>query len=132
MDFIFRKAGVDDIGLLTQLRIEVLRTINHLTDDTDFSEAEENTRSYYEHRFKTDLLTAWLAYDDEQVIGEGGISFYQSIPTYHNPTGKRACIMHMYIHPDYPGKEITSELLNRLIEEAKKRNIQFITFDLEG
>ena len=42
-----------------------------------------------------------LVYDNETLIGTGGISFYKVMPTYHNPTGKKACIMNMYTAPEY-------------------------------
>ncbi len=40
MDLNYRKATVEDIGLLTKTRIEVLRAANGLSDDTDMTEIE--------------------------------------------------------------------------------------------
>ncbi len=125
----YKKAGMDDIGILTQLRLEGLRTINHLVADADLSKVKEETRRYYERCFEQDLHAAWLVYDGDCAIGAGGVTFYQVMPTYHNPTGERACIMNMYVHPDYPSKEITMKLLDLLVEEAKKRGIHFITLE---
>ena len=98
----YKRAGINDIDILTQLRLESLRTTNRLAADTDLSKVAEETRRYYETRFEQDQHAAWLVYDRDCAIAAGGISFYQVMPTYHNPTGERACIMNMYVHPDYP------------------------------
>ncbi len=36
-----------------------------------------------------------MVYDNDTFIGAGGVSFYQVMSTYHNPSGKKA-----YIEPD--------------------------------
>lgn len=125
----YKRAGINDIDILTQLRLESLRTTNRLAADTDLSKVAEETRRYYETRFEQDQHAAWLVYDRDCAIAAGGISFYQVMPTYHNSTGERACIMNMYVHPDYPNKEITMKLLDLLVEEAKERGIHFITLE---
>lgn len=40
------------------------------------------------------------------MVGTGGISFYQVMPTYHNISGKKAYIMNVYTQPDYRRKGI--------------------------
>lgn len=125
----YKKAGMDDIGILTQLRLEGLRTTNRLVADADLSKVEEETHRYYERCFEQNLHAAWLVYDGDCAIGAGGVTFYQVMPTYHNPTGERACIMNIYVHPVYSSKETTMKLLDLLVEEAKERGIHFITLE---
>lgn len=81
--------------ILVQLRLEVLRKLNHLTADANLSKIEVETRRYYETHFAQDLHAAWLVFDKSCVAGAGGVTFYQVMPTYHNPSGKRACIMNI-------------------------------------
>ncbi len=89
----FRKATVTDLDLLVTTRIEVLRAANGLTDDTDMSEIEKQSRAYYEKAIPDGSHTAFLVFDRDRLIGAGGISYYRIMPTYHNPTGKKGYIM---------------------------------------
>ena len=45
--------------------------------------------------------TAYLVFDEEKFVGAGGVSYFQVMPTYHNPSGYKAYIMNMYTNPEY-------------------------------
>ncbi len=68
-------------------------------------------------------------YDDKTFIGAGGVSFYQVMPTYHNPSGKKAYILNMYTAPAYRRQEIAYTTLGLLVEEAKKKGISQISLE---
>lgn len=57
---------------------------------------EKESYEYYKSALEIGEHIAYLVYDNETSIGAGGVSFYQVMPTYHNPTGKKAYIMNMY------------------------------------
>ena len=97
----FRKAIPEDVDLLVRTRIEVLRAANGLTESADMSKVEKQSRDYYEKALADETHTALLVFDQGQFIGSGGISYYRVMPTYHNPTGRKAYIMNMYTAPDY-------------------------------
>lgn len=59
----------------------------------DMSEVAAQSRDYYEKALKDGSHTAILVYDKDQIIGAGGISYFRVMPTYHNPTGRKAYIM---------------------------------------
>ena len=56
---------------------------------------------YYQNSLENETHLAYLIFDDEMFVGAGGISYFQVMPTYHNPTGRKAYIMNMYTKPDY-------------------------------
>ena len=62
---------------------------------------EKESYEYYKSALEIGEHIAYLVYDNETFIGAGGVSFYQVMPTYHNPTGKKAYIMNMYTAPAY-------------------------------
>ncbi len=129
MDLTFRKATIDDIDLLTKTRIEVLRAANRLPDDTDMRDVEKQSRMYYEKALRDGTHTACLVFDRNRWVGAGGISYYQVMPTYRNPSGNKAYIMNMYTHPDYRRRGIASGILDLLIEDARSRQITFISLE---
>ncbi len=129
MEFIFKKATIEDLELLISSRIEVLRATNELSDETDMEEIRKNSKDYYECALKEDTHSAYLVLREEQFIGSGGISYYSVMPTYHNPTGRKAYIMNMYVRPEYRRKGIAREMLNRLVQDATERGVTQITLE---
>ena len=99
--FEYKRATMEDIDELVRTRIIVLRAANKLPYDEDMSVVEEESYAYYRRALETCEHIAYLVYDNGKFIGAGGVSFYQVIPTYHNPTGKKAYIMNMYTASEY-------------------------------
>lgn len=129
LNIIYKKATIDDIVLLTKTRIEVLRAANNLTSDIDMDEVERKTYEYYKEAFQNDTHTAYIVFEDNKFVGAGGVSYYQVMPTYHNPSGKKAYIMNMYTEPLYRRNGIAIRTLALLVEDAKKRGITSISLE---
>ena len=75
---------------------------------------------------KSNEFIAWLAEADNEIIATSGLSFLQKPPHFINITGKFAYIMNMYTKPEWRRKGIGSVLLERLIEEIKKKGIRSV------
>ena len=129
MDLTFRKATAGDIDLLTKARIDVLRAANRLLDDTGMDDVEKQTYAYYQKALRDGTHTAYLAFDGDRWIGAGGVSYYRVMPTYHNPSGNKAYIMNMYTRPEYRRLGIAFRMLDLLVEDARSRQITFITLE---
>ena len=99
MDYII--ATDRDIDNLTTSRIEVLRAANLLDENADMTEVEVETRNYYKKALVDGSHVAILVKDGDNIIGAGGISYYEVMPTYHNLSGKKAYLMNMYTKPEY-------------------------------
>ena len=125
----YRKATLDDLGILTETRIEVLRAANQLRDDVDMSEVKKQSYEYYQNSLENDTHLAYLIFDDEKFIGTGGASYFQVMPTYHNPSGKKAYIMNMYTKPDYRRQGIAFKTLDLLVADARARGITAISLE---
>lgn len=125
----YRKASITDIEILTETRIEVLRAANQLKDDADMSEVRRQSYVYYQNALKEDTHCAYLVFDGENFAGAGGISYFQVMPTYHNPTGRKAYIMNMYTRPDYRRRGIALQTLDLLVEDAKVRGVTAISLE---
>ncbi len=129
MELTYKKATLDDLELLVKTRIMVLRAANKLSDIVDMSEVEVQSRTYYQKALKDDTHVAYLVCDDEKVVGAGGVSFFGVMPTFHNPTGKKAYIMNMYTNPEYRRQGIAYRTLDQLVKEAKSRGISAISLE---
>ena len=125
----YRKATIDDLEILTETRIEVLRAANQLSNDVDMSEVQKQSFAYYQNALKNDTHVAYLIFDGETFVGAGGVSYFQVMPTYHNPTGKKAYIMNMYTKPDYRRQGIAIKTLDLLVADAREKGITAISLE---
>ena len=125
----YKKATIADIDELIRTRIIVLRAANNLSDDVDMSVVEKESYEYYKRALETGEHIAYLVYDKENFIGAGGVSFYQVMPTYHNPTGKKAYIMNMYTAPEYRRQGIAINTLDLLVKDARKQGVTQIALE---
>lgn len=129
MRYLFKKAAIDDIALLTETRIETLRAANRLSKDIDMSDLKQRSFEYYQTALMDGTHTAYLVFDQERFIGAGGISYYRVMPTYCNPSGYKAYIMNMYTHPDYRRRGIAYRTLELLVKDAKERGMTAIALE---
>ena len=70
-----------------------------------------------------------MVFDGPRLAGTGGVSFFQVLPTYHNPTGRKAYIMNMYIRPAYRRRGIAGTVLDLLVSAAKEAGIAAISLE---
>ncbi|MBR4471145.1 MAG: GNAT family N-acetyltransferase [Erysipelotrichaceae bacterium] len=118
----FRKADMDDIKVLAQIRKKQL--IDEGQDpDIDI---DEKLNRFFERQMKEEKMIEWIAIEDEKIVGTAAIMFLDFPPSFSNEIGIRAYITNMYTDPSYRRRGIASTLLNKLIEEAKQRNITHI------
>ena len=107
----------------------MLRVANKLSADIDMSEVERQSREYYQDAFGNGTHVAYLIFDEDTFVGAGGISYFQVMPTYHNPTGKKAYIMNMYTNPHYRRQGIAFKTLELLVADAKEKGISAISLE---
>ena len=128
--FEYKKASIEDIDELVRTRIIVLRAANKLSYDVDMSMVEKESYAYYRRALENREHIAYLVYDNGMFIGAGGVSFYQVMPTYHNPTGKKAYIMNMYTAPEYRRQGIAFHTLDLLVKDAKEQGMLQIVLEV--
>ena len=100
-----------------------------LSNDVDMSLVEKESYEYYKSALETGEHIAYLVYDNETFIGAGGVSFYKVMPTYHNPTGKKAYIMNMYTASEYRRQGIAFHTLDLLVKDAKEQDMLQIALE---
>ena len=121
MSIEYRIAAPDMLDLLVSTRIEVLRAANRLDDSADMSSVAAQSRAYYREALSDGSHTGILAFDGDRFAGAGGVSYYRVMPTFHNPSGRCAYIMNMYVRPDYRRRGIATAILDLLVTEAREK-----------
>ena len=122
----YRIATPDDIELLMSSRLEMLRVVNNLDDDYQYSDVLFNcSRDYFLYGDQTTVL----ALDEGRVIGCASMSYMLIMPTFSHPTGKRAHLMNVYTNKDYRRQGIARKMVNMLIEDATGKGATEISLD---
>lgn len=120
-------ATKDDMELLMQNRLEMLREVNGMPCGYEFSEELiANSRAYFGGGNQTTVL----ALDRERrVAGCATICYIEMMPTFSHPTGKRAHLMNVYTKPEYRRQGIAQHMLAMLTREAKEKGVTEISLD---
>ena len=129
MSLLYKRATIEDIDVLTETRVEVLRSANKLSKDVDMSEVEKQSYDYYKRALCDDTHIAYLVFDGERFVGCGGVSFFQVMPTYHNVSGKKAYIMNIYTEPAYRRRGIAYKILDLLVSDVRSKGITSISLE---
>lgn len=77
MAFLYKRATIEDLDILTETRIEILRAANQLSQDVDMTEVEEQSYEYYKRALYDGSHTAYLVFEENDFVGAGGISFFR-------------------------------------------------------
>lgn len=121
----YTKATEDDIELLMQSRLEMLKVVNGLPEDYTFTdELIAYSREYFKNANQTTILAI-----DEKVVGCATMCYIEMMPTFSHPTGKRAHLMNVYTNSHYRRQGIAFQMLSMLINEAKEKGVTEISLD---
>lgn len=116
------KAGMDDLDLLMEWRMRVLHEVFSVPADDTMVELEAENRTYYQTALPADGHIACFAYQEDMIVGCGGVCLYQEMPSPDNENGKCAYLMNIYTLPEYRHQGVGGSIVNWLISEAKKRD----------
>lgn len=123
-------AGPAQLDALVKTRVMVLRAANRLDEQADLRQVEANSRAYYLRSLADGSHAAILVYDEKgHVVGTGGVSFFQVMPTCCNPSGRKAYIMNMYTAPEYRRQGIARRTLDLLVDHCRAKGVDYISLE---
>ena len=122
----YRIATIDDIEELMNIRFEMLRIVNDLKEDQDFS---DELVAYSRRYFIDGNQETCLAFDNGAAVGCASISYIEVMPTFSHPTGKRAHLMNVYTRAEYRRQGIARKMVQMLIDNAKRKGVTEISLD---
>lgn len=121
----FRKADLNDLENVIELRYEMLREIGQIDNSgfsDDFIEATENY-------FASDRQSTFIASDGKDFIACATICYIDVMPTLDHPSGRRARVMNVYTREEYRRRGIAFHLLDMAVQDAKFRGVTEIDLD---
>ena len=121
-----KKTTDKDIDALMEIRLEMLRIVNNLKENENFSnDLIECSREYFLNGEQTTVF----AMDGKQIAGCATLSYITIMPTFSHPTGKRAHLMNVYTRAQFRRQGVGKMMVQFLIDEAKNRGVTEISLD---
>ena len=125
----YRKAILSDAEKLAEIRSIFLKEMNNVSSEEKRINIEKTNLEYFRKTLCDNTFISWIALDNEEIIATGGLSFSVVPPCFPVTDGKVAYIMNMYTFPIYRNRGIGTELLKRIIDEAKQLGYKKITLN---
>lgn len=113
------EATLDDLDLLVETRLEVLRSVFSLPEDEDMRELARANRLYYEQSLADKTHKACFVYADEHLAGCGGVCLYTEMPSPENPSGKCGYLMNIHTKPAFRRRGVGALTVHWLVEQAR-------------
>lgn len=122
----YRVTDANDIDMLMDVRLSMLRIVNDLPVDYIFDDKlVTNSRRYFLEGDQTTVV----AVDDGRCVACASMSYIEIMPTFSHTSGKRAHLMNVYTEKDYRRRGIARQLVNMLIEDARAHGATEISLD---
>ncbi len=122
----YRVTDANDIDMLMDVRLSMLRIVNDLPVDYIFDdELVVSSRRYFLEGDQTTVV----AVDDGRCVACASMSYIEIMPTFSHSSGKRAHLMNVYTEENYRRRGIARHLVNMLIEDARVHGATEISLD---
>ena len=118
----YRLSIKEDIPLLIELR---KRQLIDEGQNPDVNMDQELVKFFNNH-FADNTLVEWVAEEDGKIVGTAAILLFEFPPAFTNPSGIKGYITNMFTVPEYRGQGLASELLKKVLDEARSRGVKNI------
>ena len=123
MDIVYKKLSENELGRIIKMRIDQLTEEYTSVGKTvpENVNLEDALMDFYKRNMASGTYVSWLAFDGDKIVGTSGMSFAEKPPYFTCPSGKVGILSSMYTDPNYRRKGIATQLLDRVVKEAKDR-----------
>lgn len=118
------KVNTELIPTALKMRREMLGVIFEHDEESFEGEFSDRTEEFFKHGDQTTVL----AFDGDAAVGCATICYMKLMPSF-DPSEKRAHIMNVYVRREYRRRGIAREMLNFVLDEAKRRGVSYVSLD---
>lgn len=123
---VFRKATTEDIPDLIKFKILLLDELNEDDSQKDVEKLKTELEKFFIEYIESENFVSWLAEYEGEIIATSGLILWRVPPRYDCLHGRYGYISNMYTIPKARRNGISTELIKKLIEEAKKINLDIL------
>jgi GNAT superfamily N-acetyltransferase len=118
-----RRIEIDDIPALVEYRIKYLAELQGEGSEKDNSGLKTQLENYFEKTLAENRFIGFLAQNEKEYLSFGAIIIREIPGDFKNPAYLEGDILNMYTVPHARKQGISSAILEKLVNEAKKRGI---------
>ena len=122
MDIVYKRLTENELDRIIKLRIDQL-TEEYTSVGKTVPEGvnlEAALMEFYKKNMAAGTYVSWLAFDGDKIVGTSGMSFAEKPPYFTCTSGKLGILSSMYTNPNYRRMGIATELLDRVVNEARE------------
>ena len=123
-DVIRRRSTLDDLSLLSELRIDFLAESRGLKPAAFPGRLADDTRRLFERNMSSGRVLSWLVEDEGKAVGLASVVVHDVPPLPEDPRCHEGYIINMYVRPDSRGQGIGRSLLDACLGVADERGIR--------
>lgn len=121
----YRMGTVEDKESLTKLRLAFLETDFGTLNEGDVVKMQQTLPAYFEQHLGKDLLI-YVAEDEKRIVATAFLVMIEKPSNPHFITGRIGEILNVYTEPEYRRRGIAKQLLERMIDDAKKEKLSYL------
>lgn len=125
-NLVFRRATLEDIPELVKFKLLLLDELNPNEDKTKLDTLKKELEKFFEDHIGTTEFISWLVEYEGEIVATSGLILWRVPPRYDCLYGKYGYISNMYTVPKARRNGISTELIKKLIEEAKILGIEIL------
>lgn len=125
-NLVYRKATLKDINELIRFKLLLLDELNPNEDKSNLDIIINELDLFFSEYLERNEFIAWIAEYGGRIIATSGLVLWRIAPRYDCLHGRYGYILNMYTLPEFRRNGISTELLKKLIEEAKKLNVDIL------
>ena len=125
-NLVFRRATPGDIPELVKFKLLLLDELNPNEDKTKLDTLKKELEKFFTEYIETNNLVSWVVEYEGEIISTSGLILWRVPPRYDCLHGRYGYISNMYTVPKARKNGISTELIKRLIDEAKILNIDIL------
>lgn len=122
---IFKKALVQDINTLTDLRIAYLQEDLGEITDTDLELIKASLPGYYEKHLNKDLMV-YVVRSEADIVSCAFLLIVEKPMSPSFITGRTGIVLNVYTKPEYRNKGYAKKLMVMMLEDATAQGVSII------
>lgn len=124
--FTLRRATVEDVESLVEMRLEMQRELVADGMEVDWVSIGEACRQYFAKTLSFGQFVVFVAEAEGRIIGTSGLSFVSRPPISTSYSQSEGYVTNMYTVPAWRGRRVATALLNATMEHAKHHGARLV------
>ncbi len=125
-NIVFRRATPEDIPELVKFKLLLLDELNEDDDKSNLEKLKLELKKFFTEYIGSNDFVSWLVEYEGEIVATSGLILWRVPPRYDCLHGKYGYISNMYTVPKARRNGISTELIKKLIEEAKILGIDIL------